>query len=423
MGNAIEFERVSKAYRLGEQSRGFREALMNSAKRALSPRSASESELLWALRDVSFEVKQGESVGFVGPNGAGKTTILKILSRITKATSGTVRLRGRTSSLIELGAGFHPDLTGRENIYLNGTILGMSRREVRERFDEIIEFSGLEGFLDTPVKRYSSGMYARLAFSVAAHTNADILLVDEVLAVGDVGFQAKSAQRMTDLVAQGATVLFISHSLYYVASFCHRAVLLNRGRIQQTGEPREIIAGYQELMRQRADAEREREEARHGKLHNADHPQLTEAALLNGDGEASERFTTGEPMTLRIRGYAPHPVRDAVLRFSIFSSAGVRCVSAHSAQDGAHLPELDGEFEIEVEFPEMLLMPDSYSVTVWLMEASGIGAYDWHESWKTFLVGHPTHDCAEGGVVYMPRKWAYRAAAGEEPNAPAHRIA
>ncbi len=405
MKRVIAFENVSKAYQLGEGRYGFREAVTAAGRRLMSKAPQSDQPVLWALKGVSFDVRQGEAVGVVGPNGAGKTTVMKLLSRITKATSGRVRSSGTVSSLIELGAGFHPDLTGRENIYLNGTILGMTRSAIRGRFDEIVDFSGLEGFLDTPVKRYSSGMYARLAFSVAAHTGAEILLVDEVLAVGDVGFQAKSAQRMADLVSNGVTVLFISHSLYYVSSFCNRAILLNKGRLEQSGGTREVIASYQSLMRERADAERAKEAAKAEDIHSADQARLVEALLLDGDGQSNDRFETGQPMTMRFRGFAPNPLKNAVLRFSIFSSEGVRCFTAHNLHDGVKLPDLHGPFEIDVVFSELLLMPDSYSVTVWLLEERGVGAHDWRESWVTFLVGHPTHDCAEGGLVFLPHEW------------------
>jgi ABC-type polysaccharide/polyol phosphate transport system ATPase subunit len=406
MKRVIAFENVSKAYRLGELRSGFRDAFVSAGKRLMSPGKAEKQPVLWALNDVSFDVRQGEAVGVVGPNGAGKTTVMKLLSRITKATSGKVRSSGRISSLIELGAGFHPDLTGRENIFLNGTILGMTRTEIRKRFDEIVDFSGLEGFLDTPVKRYSSGMYARLAFSVAAHTGADILLVDEVLAVGDVGFQAKSAQRMADLVANGVTVLFISHSLYYVSSFCNRAILLNKGRLEQSGSTREVIAAYQTIMRERADAERVKTAAKAEAEHNPGQARLVEAQLLDGEGRRSDRFQTGQPMKMRIRGFAPQPLKNAVLRFSIFSSEGVRCFTAHNLQDGVTLPDLHGSWEIDIDFNELLLMPDSYSVTVWLLEERGVGAHDWREAWVTFLVGHPTHDVAEGGIVFLPHEWS-----------------
>jgi lipopolysaccharide transport system ATP-binding protein len=405
MKRIIAFENVSKAYRLGEGLSGFREAVISGGRRLLSGGSRKEQPVLWALRDVSFDVKQGEAVGVVGPNGAGKTTVMKLLSRITQATSGRVCASGAISSLIELGAGFHPDLTGRENIFLNGTILGMTRSAIRAKFDEIVDFSGLEGFLETPVKRYSSGMYARLAFSVAAHTGAEILLVDEVLAVGDLGFQAKSAQRMADLVANGVTVLFISHSLYYVSSFCHRAILLNKGRLELNGETRDVIAAYQSLMRERADAERAKNAAKSEIERSPEHTRLVEAQLLDAEGRVTDRFQTGEPMTMRIRGFAPHPLENAVLRFSIFSSEGVRCFSAQNLHDGVELPDLHGAFEIDVAFGELLLMPDSYSVTVWLLEERGVGAHDWRDSWITFLVGHPTHDCAEGGLVYLPHEW------------------
>lgn len=407
MKPVVEFENVSKAYRLGERRGGVRDALAGAGRNLFAARSRPESDLMWALRGVSFRIGEGEAVGFVGPNGAGKTTIMKVLSRITRATEGAVRSRGRMSSLIELGAGFHPDLTGRENIFLNGTILGMTRAEIRRRMDEIVAFSGLEDFLATPVKRYSSGMYARLAFSVAAHTGASILLVDEVLAVGDLGFQAKSAQRMADLVSQGVTVLFISHSLYYVSSFCNRAVLLNRGRIECEGATREVVAGYQTLMRARADADRADASAS-SEQSSGDQPRFSEAQLLDESGNPADRFETGSSMRLRIRGFAPQPVSNAVLRVSIFSSEGVRCITADTRHDGVDLGQLEGEFEVDLDFPEMTLLPDSYSITAWLLEERGVGAYDWRESWTTFLVGHPTHDASEGGIVYLPRTWTAR---------------
>ncbi|MCB9384637.1 MAG: ABC transporter ATP-binding protein [Bryobacterales bacterium] len=419
MKKVIAFENVSKAYRLGEGRSGIRDAITATGKRLLSKEKRSSQPVLMALNDVSFDVNQGEAVGVVGPNGAGKTTVMKLLSRITKATSGKVRSSGRVSSLIELGAGFHPDLTGRENIFLNGTILGMTRSEIRQRYEEIIDFSGLDGFLDTPVKRYSSGMYARLAFSVAAHTGADILLVDEVLAVGDLGFQAKSAQRMADLVSKGVTVLFISHSLYYVSSFCDRAILLNRGRLEQSGSTRDVIASYQMIMRERADAERAKSAAKHEQEHDPEQARLVEGILLDKDGNPKDRFETGEPMTLRVRGFAPNRLHNALLRFSIFSSEGVRCFSAHNQQDGVQLPDLEGAFEIDILFGEMQLMPDSYSVTVWLLEERGVGAHDWREAWVTFLVGHPTHDVAEGGLVFLPHEWRVNSVNGLDAVSPA----
>src|SRR5262249_38070146 len=204
-----------------------------------------EVEDFWALRDVSFEVKQGEIVGVIGRNGAGKTTLLKILSRIVEPSAGRVRLRGQVSSLLEVGTGFHPELTGRENIFLNGAILGMSRREIRKKFDKIVAFAEVEQFLDTPIKRYSSGMYVRLAFAVAAHLDPDILMVDEILAVGDADFQKRCLQRMDDMSRrEGRTVLFVSHNMESVLKFCSRGILLNSGRIATLGTIQDVLSFY-----------------------------------------------------------------------------------------------------------------------------------------------------------------------------------
>lgn len=236
----IVVEGVSKEYVIGARERGnenFREMLTSSLLapfrrfRKLGGQDVAEEDRFWALRDVSFEVPEGEVVGIIGRNGAGKSTLLKILSRITEPTTGRVTLRGRVASLLEVGTGFHPELTGRENIFLNGAILGMTRAEISRKFDEIVNFAGIEKFLDTPVKRYSSGMYVRLAFSVAAHLDPEILIVDEVLAVGDVEFQKKCLGKMQSVAGQGRTVLLVSHNLNAVQTLCHRAILLDKGRI------------------------------------------------------------------------------------------------------------------------------------------------------------------------------------------------
>jgi lipopolysaccharide transport system ATP-binding protein len=248
---AVRMEHVSKRFRKGELHDSLRDLIPALTGRILG-RTLDHNALkreFWALQDVSFEIRKGESFGIVGANGAGKSTMLKLISRIMKPTSGSVEIHGRLSALIEVSAGFHPDLTGRENIYLNGTILGMSRLEIASRFDEIVEFSGLADFLDTPVKRYSSGMYARLGFSVAAHVNPDVLIVDEVLSVGDYLFQRKCVERMKEVIRSGATVLFVSHNLKTVTEFCQRCLLLDRGRMLMTGSPTEVIQSYMNSTR------------------------------------------------------------------------------------------------------------------------------------------------------------------------------
>ncbi len=248
---AILVENIGKSYNLGRRTRSFptfREALMDSARsrlRRLSGRGGDEnSEPFWALKDVSLEVKPGEVVGIIGRNGAGKSTLLKILSRITEPTEGCVRVRGRLASLLEVGTGFHPELTGRENVYLNGSILGMKKSEINRKFDQIVAFAEIEQFLDTQVKHYSSGMYVRLAFSVAAHLEPQILIVDEVLAVGDAAFQKKCLGRIEEVTQEGRTVLFVSHNMPAVQNLCTRCVLLERGRLKMDGAPAEVLTAY-----------------------------------------------------------------------------------------------------------------------------------------------------------------------------------
>jgi lipopolysaccharide transport system ATP-binding protein len=255
---AIRFEHVSKRFALGERFDSLRDLVPALARRMLGrPAEAARSRDFWALKDVSLEVRKGEALGIVGHNGAGKSTMLKHLSGIMVPTKGRIHVDGRLSALIEVGAGFHPDLTGRENVYLNGVILGMTRVEVARKFDEIVDFSGLEAFIDTPVKRYSSGMYARLGFSVAAHLDPDILVIDEVLSVGDFAFQRKSLQKMRSIAAGGATVLFVSHNLKAVSDLCSRAVLMDAGAIVDDGATAAVLQGY--LERERAKLREERD--------------------------------------------------------------------------------------------------------------------------------------------------------------------
>ncbi|HXY69201.1 MAG TPA: ABC transporter ATP-binding protein [Gemmatimonadales bacterium] len=242
----VAVEHVSKKFRRGELHDSLRDLVPALVRRAV--RRTGRPELaareFWALDDVSFTVGRGEALGVVGGNGAGKSTLLKLLGRILRPTRGAVRIHGRLSALIEVSAGFHPDLTGRENVYLYGTILGMSRQDIRRRFDAIVGFSGLEEFMDTPVKRYSSGMFARLGFSVAAHVDPDVLLVDEVLSVGDLVFQRRCMERMREVIRQGTTVLFVSHNLRAVNDLCSRALLLDHGRVTAAGAPAEVTQAY-----------------------------------------------------------------------------------------------------------------------------------------------------------------------------------
>jgi lipopolysaccharide transport system ATP-binding protein len=245
--SVIQAEGLAKKYRIGEYRAAYgtlRESLSHAARRIARTEHISRERDIWALKDVTFEVPEGQVLGVIGRNGAGKSTLLKVLTRITTPTAGRAEIRGRVGSLLEVGTGFHAELTGRENIYLNGAILGMKRREIDQRFDEIVDFSGIGKFIDTPVKRYSSGMYVRLAFSVAAHFEPEILLIDEVLSVGDAEFQRRCLGRMEEFGSSGRTVLFVSHQLPAVAQLCDRAIWIDSGRVVEDGRPAEVIANY-----------------------------------------------------------------------------------------------------------------------------------------------------------------------------------
>ena len=247
MALAITAEGLSKRYQIGELQAAYgslRESLSRGAKRLLQRDYHRHHEEIWALRDVSFSVREGEALGVVGRNGAGKSTLLKVLTRITTPTSGRAEIRGRVGSLLEVGTGFHPELTGRENVYLNGSILGMKRREITSKLPDIVEFAGIEKFMDTPVKRYSSGMYVRLAFSVAAHLEPEVMLVDEVLAVGDAEFQRRCLGRMEDLSESGRTVIFVSHNTQAISQLCDRAIWLDKGQIVRDGSSTDVVALY-----------------------------------------------------------------------------------------------------------------------------------------------------------------------------------
>ncbi len=293
---ALRMEHVYKKFRKGEIYNSLRDLVPALTGRLFrqSELSANDKREFWALQDISFEVKQGEAFGIIGHNGAGKSTALKILSRIMKPTKGRMVVHGRLSALIEVAAGFHQDLTGRENIFLNGTILGMTKKEVGSKLDQIVAFSGLEEFIDTPVKRYSSGMYARLGFAVAAHIDPDILIVDEILSVGDYVFQNKCIERMKEVIRNGSTVLFVSHNLRTLAEFCYKCLLLDKGRIVTIGEADEVIQLYMNSARV---------------AHDPDGSQpvyISQVRIRNRQGE-TVRFESGETAWVDVEVTARHP--------------------------------------------------------------------------------------------------------------------
>ena len=360
---AILVHDVGKRYRIGAQRRRFTlaEAVSEAVRAPLGWwRGHRGFEELWALSDVSFEVAQGEVLGVIGRNGAGKSTLLKILSRITRPTRGHVELRGRVGALLEIGTGFNPELTGRENVFLNGVLLGMGRAEVARKLDPIVEFSGVERFLDTPVKHYSSGMTMRLAFSVAAHLQPEILLVDEVLAVGDVEFQRKCIGRMEEVARDGRTVLVVSHNLGTVRALCPRALLLDRGRVSRMGPSEEVVEAY---LGAHAGSTAEQSIAAADHREGVRELRLDRITLLNGVGG---RFVVhwNEPIRLRFEFTVLTPVADLSFGVGIRTVDGVSVLTVHHDDEGAvRWPLAPGAYAVEVEL-DNTLRPGLYLVHV-----------------------------------------------------------
>ncbi|MDW8078404.1 MAG: ABC transporter ATP-binding protein [Thermoguttaceae bacterium] len=335
---AIRVEKLSKRFILGERVgiKTFRETIQDlftaPLRRLWKPNGSADEpkvdtdRVIWALKDVSFEVKHGEVLGIIGPNGAGKSTLLKILSRITEPTSGYAEIRGRVGSLLEVGTGFHPELTGRENVYLNGAILGMSRAEIRRKFDDIVSFAGVEKFIDTPVKRYSSGMQVRLAFAVAAHLDPEILIIDEVLAVGDAEFQKRCLGKMNEVARSGRTVLFVSHNLAAVEGLCNVAMRLQSGRLMEFGQPISVIGAY---LKGAAELRGEID------LRDFQRPVSSSARFefvrfLNSRGICSGEVACGEDLTIELGIAVTQAVSCARIAIRFFNSLGQRILTCHS---------------------------------------------------------------------------------------------
>jgi ABC-type polysaccharide/polyol phosphate transport system ATPase subunit len=349
----VQFDAVSKRYVIGQQSTA-REALVAGVRR-LARRQVDPARELWSLRDVSFTVGDGEALGILGRNGAGKSTILKVMTRITAPTEGVARTRGRVAALLEVGTGFHPELTGRENIYLNGAILGMSRADINRAFDAIVDFAGVERFLDTPVKRYSSGMGLRLGFSVAAHLEPDVLVVDEILAVGDAEFQRKCLGRMQEAGSQGRTIVFVSHDLTALSRICTRALWLESGRIRDMGVPQDLVRAY--LSSSLVSAESGRVLLRAGPMAVND---LTVEAVGRGSGGALLREDT---VRIAVDFELEKDVPDFDLALYVTNHSGVRVFDeALSDQSPGRLSA--GRYRAEMEIPPLLNV-GKFSVGLW----------------------------------------------------------
>jgi lipopolysaccharide transport system ATP-binding protein len=406
--NPVTLSHVWKQYQIGLRHHSLRDAIPSLLRRLRGGNGAAigDDGILWALRDVSFSVSQGQTLGIIGRNGAGKSTVLKLLSGISKQTKGTLAVKGKLAALIEVGAGFHPDLTGRENVFLNGAILGLKRQEIRRLFDQIVAFSELERFIDTPVKRYSSGMYVRLGFAIAAHVDPDVLLIDEVLAVGDLAFQQKCLQRIHDLKQMGKTMIFISHNLSSVQRICDRAILLNSGQVVAEGPTSDVIRTYRqqvvEAEQQRFAAARRRagESVRRGPL------QIEAVRLRNQAGEVADTFEPGDQMTLEIAYACTRSISSPSVTVRIERLDGLLCHVASSGRDEAALPMPHGQGTLSLTYQAINLLPNGYRVEVEIREGDSPVPLDQRESAGFFTIASDHN--TQGGTVHLDHSWDAR---------------
>ena len=395
MSIAIHIENVSKIYRLGQVGTGTLSHDLNRwwAKLrgrqdpyqqigAANNREEAGGDYVWAVRDINFEVEQGQILGIIGRNGAGKSTLLKLLSRVTAPTTGSIRIKGRMASLLEVGTGFHPELTGRENIYLNGAILGMTRPEIRRQFDNIVDFSGCAKYVDTPVKRYSSGMYVRLAFAVAAHLESEVLIVDEVLAVGDAEFQQRCLGRMKFASqSQGRTVLFVSHNMSAVKSLCGEVVCIDQGRIAAAGSTHETVRAYLSEGDAQSDGWISSSKPR---LYETGEMAVRQVVTHARDGQQTSYFEFTDPVRVTIRFERHCEPKNAVIEVLVTGPDGTQVAQSLSPE---HRDENDAGDLLETSVTiQSLLQPGEYRLTVGIHEAAEGNTIDWVEDAAGFTV-------------------------------------
>jgi ABC-type polysaccharide/polyol phosphate transport system ATPase subunit len=438
MINAIDAVNVTKIYRRYARKKQF--ATLKSA--LLSGSLVSElqpDETFEALRGVSFNVPKGCTYGVIGRNGSGKSTLLKCVAGITRPTSGSVTVDGRISALIELGAGFHPEISGRENVFINGIMLGLSKREIQKRFDEIVEFAELKDFIDAPVKTYSSGMYMRLGFAVAIHVDPDVLLVDEVLAVGDQGFTVKCLDKFAEFRRRNRTILLVTHSLNLVEHFCDQALWLDKGRNHGEGDPKRVVAAYivdvekgeeQLLAREEAARVAQAETAvpaeaeagdpqPHNPVETGEAPanmfaategrwgsrevEVTSVVLVGADGEAGHVYHTGDPLTVKIGFRAHEPTRDFVFGLGIFNGDGVCCYGTNTNLEELEPDRLSGAGEVRFVIDRLDLVEGTYKFDVAVHKLDGF-PYDYHRQLYTIRVKAKQKDV---GIYRPPHRWEF----------------
>ena len=416
MSWAVRAEGVSKRFR--RTAPGLRLRTLKSALLGRGASTAAGEATISALEEVSFEVPGGTAFGIVGGNGSGKSTLLKLVAGILKPTSGRLETTGRVAALIELGAGFHPEISGRENIYINGAVLGLSRREIAERYERIVEFSGLADFIEEPVKNYSSGMWVRLGFAVAIHTDPEILLVDEVLAVGDEAFAHRCLRRIEELLASGRTVIFVSHALGLVEELCDRVLWLDAGRVRAIGEPRRVVDAYRHAVavaegeeHREAKEERERAEPEVAAPSAAGEvlrwgsgvAEIVGVRLRDAQGRERYHFTSGEAVTFELQVRAATPLDDAVFGVGLFSPRGVEVWGTNTDLDGFATVRFGGEAEVRLDCPALRLAPGEYLVDVAVHAQDG-APYDYRRRLLAFTV---TSSVRGVGVYFPEHRWRF----------------
>jgi ABC-2 type transport system ATP-binding protein len=363
------------------------------------------------LDNISFSVKKGEAVGLIGKNGCGKSTTLKLLTKIIYPNGGNIEMNGRVSSLIELGAGFHPDMSGRENIYTNAAIFGLNKKEIDARLDDIIAFSELQEFIDNPVRTYSSGMYMRLAFSVAINVDADILLIDEILAVGDANFQAKCFNKLREIKASGTTIVIVSHSLGQIEQICDRSIWIKDGHIEMEGTPKDVHLEYLDYMNHermdQAEKERIREETKAAKerikRYGDKRAQFTEIKMLNSAGEEVKTFRTGESITLDLNYHVNEKITDGVFGFGIFRADGLWCYGTNTRIDRFSNFNIEKDGHYTVTLDDIMLIPSEYWVDITIEWGEGNPVDYYKEAMKFEVVSN----VSDVGVLRMPHEWKF----------------
>jgi len=408
MTRVIQLDKVSKRFLYRpEQPRTLQESFTN----LFGLRNRTPAQELWAVRDITFAVEKGDTVGLIGPNAAGKSTLLKLIVRILEPTSGQITVKGRMSTLLELGAGFHPELTGRENVYLNGSILGLTRKEIAEKFDELVAFAELQRFIDVPVKHYSSGMYIRLGFAVAIHVDPEILLVDEVLAVGDESFQGKCLVRIGELQAQGVTILYVAHNLDSVRKICSRALWLDDGVIRAEGNPETVVERYLDSVRAKEGVEPSPAVSEERRRWGSGEAEIVEVKFLDAQGKECDLFTTGQMMRVKI-GYRAHKtIRKPVFGVAIYTSDGIHINGPNTRTSGYDIDHIEGEGEVEFVIDHLPLLRGEYDFTAAIYDHNSIHPFDHHHRMYSFKVDTGAVKESEG-TVYIPCRWIH------SPNVP-----